>query len=33
LVWAAKGDVPKDGIQSTVTEEDLKENLDPKRKR
>jgi hypothetical protein len=32
LVWLAKGDVPKDGIPSTVTEEDLKQNLDPKKK-
>ena len=33
LVWAAKGDVPKDGIASSVTEEDLKANLDPKGKK
>jgi type 1 glutamine amidotransferase len=33
LVWAAHSDVPRDGIQSTVTEEDLKANLDPKGKR
>jgi hypothetical protein len=25
--------VPKNGIQSTVTEEDLKQNLDPKNKK
>lgn len=30
IVWIAKGDVPSDGIQSTVTPEQLKENLDPK---
>lgn len=30
IVWVAKGDVPADGIQSTVTPEDLKKNLDPK---
>lgn len=33
LVWAAKGEVPKDGIQSKVTEEDLAQNLDPKQKK
>jgi type 1 glutamine amidotransferase len=30
IVWSAKGDIPQDGIQSTVTPEELKENLDPK---
>lgn len=30
IVWAAKGKVPKDGIQSAVTKEELMENLDPK---
>lgn len=30
-VWICKADVPKDGVPSTVTEAELKENLDPKR--
>jgi hypothetical protein len=30
LVWIAKGDVPADGIPSTVTHEQLQKNLDPK---
>jgi type 1 glutamine amidotransferase len=30
IVWIAKGDVPADGIQSTVTPEQLEQNLDPK---
>jgi type 1 glutamine amidotransferase len=30
ILWAAKGEVPADGVKSTVTEEDLKANLDPK---
>jgi hypothetical protein len=30
LVWLAKLDVPKDGIASTVTKEQLEANLDPK---
>ena len=30
LAWVAKGDVPAGGIESKVTEEDLKQNLDPK---
>jgi type 1 glutamine amidotransferase len=30
LVWVAKAEVPKDGVASTVTEEQLKQNLDPK---
>jgi len=29
LVWAAKGEVPRDGVASKVTEEDLLQNLDP----
>ena len=33
LVWAAHGEVPADGIASTVTPDDLKENLDPKGKK
>jgi type 1 glutamine amidotransferase len=30
LLWIAKADVPPNGVESTVTEEDLKANLDPK---
>ncbi len=30
ILWIAKVDVPADGVQSTVTEEDLRQNLDPK---
>jgi hypothetical protein len=30
LVWVAGKDVPAGGIDSAVTEEQLKENLDPK---
>lgn len=30
IVWSAGMDVPKDGIQSTITVEDLEKNLDPK---
>ncbi len=33
IVWIAKGDVPPDGIQSTVTPDDLTKNLDPKGRR
>jgi hypothetical protein len=33
LVWIAKGEVPEDGVQSIVSEEDLKRNLDPKAKK
>lgn len=33
LVWAAKGEVPKNGIESKVTDEDLAQNLDPKQKK
>jgi type 1 glutamine amidotransferase len=32
LLWIAKADVPATGIESQVTEEDLKQNLDPKKK-
>jgi hypothetical protein len=32
LVWVAKGDVPKDGVPSQVTQGDLMQNLDPKGK-
>jgi hypothetical protein len=31
LLWIAHADVPPDGVQSTVTAEDLKKNLDPKK--
>ena len=30
LLWIAKADVPKDGVEAVVTPEQLKENLDPK---
>ncbi|HAB17839.1 MAG TPA: ThuA domain-containing protein [Verrucomicrobiota bacterium] len=30
LVWIAKGEIPSEGIQSTVTAEQLAKNLDPK---
>lgn len=30
LLWICKVDVPKDGVNSPVTEEDLAKNLDPK---
>jgi hypothetical protein len=30
LVWVAKGEVPADGVASTVTKEELDLNLDPK---
>jgi type 1 glutamine amidotransferase len=30
ILWLAKMEVPPDGVQSTVTEEQLKANLDPK---
>jgi hypothetical protein len=33
LVWIAHGEVPKAGIQSTITDEDLAANLDDKRKK
>ncbi|HTI50834.1 MAG TPA: family 16 glycoside hydrolase [Planctomycetaceae bacterium] len=32
LLWVAKAEVPEGGVVSTVTEDDLKENLDPKGK-
>jgi type 1 glutamine amidotransferase len=32
-VWVCKADVPKDGVASKVTEDEIKENLDPKGKR
>ncbi|HEY3321988.1 MAG TPA: ThuA domain-containing protein [Planctomycetota bacterium] len=33
LVWVCKLDVPPDGVSSAVTEDDLKQNLDPKGKK
>ncbi len=30
LLWIAKADVPKNGVESAVTPEQMKENLDPK---
>lgn len=30
LVWLAKAQVPKNGVASKVTEEELMQNLDPK---
>lgn len=33
LVWISKLEVPEGGVQSTVTPEELKQNLDPKGKR
>jgi type 1 glutamine amidotransferase len=33
LVWIAKGDIPADGIESSITDEDLRQNLDPKGKK
>ncbi len=30
ILWTAGGDVPAEGVASTVTEDDLKANLDPK---
>ncbi|MFT5525916.1 MAG: type 1 glutamine amidotransferase [Pirellulaceae bacterium] len=33
LVWLAKADVPKGGVESQVSEEDLNANLDPKQPR
>ena len=32
LLWICKLDVPKDGVASTVTEEEMAANLDPKKK-
>jgi hypothetical protein len=33
LLWVSKVDVPAQGVASTVTEEELKQNLDPKGKK
>jgi hypothetical protein len=32
LLWLCKVDVPKDGVESTVSDDDIKANLDPKKK-
>jgi type 1 glutamine amidotransferase len=32
VLWSAKGEVPSNGVECTVTAEDLKQNLDPKRR-
>jgi hypothetical protein len=32
-LWLAKAEVPANGVSSTVSEEDLKQNLDPKGKK
>ena len=33
LLWSAKAEVPADGVRSTVSPEELNQNLDPKRRR
>jgi type 1 glutamine amidotransferase len=33
LLWIAKADVPRDGVQCDISEEELKANLDPKQKK
>ena len=33
LVWICKLDVPADGVASSVSDEDIKQNLDPKGKK
>ena len=33
IVWTAHAEVPEGGVQSTVTKEELAENLDPKGKK
>lgn len=33
LLWTAKAEIPENGVESKVTEEDLAQNLDPKGKR
>ena len=33
LLWIAKAEVPQDGVQCNVSEEELKANLDPKQKK
>jgi hypothetical protein len=33
LLWAAKVEVPKEGVASSVSEQEVMENLDPKGKK
>ena len=33
LLWIAQAEVPANGVESTITEEDLQKNLDPKTKK
>jgi type 1 glutamine amidotransferase len=33
ILWTARAEVPADGVQSTVTKEELEQNLDPKGRR
>ena len=33
LLWMAKVDVPREGVKDTITADDLRQNLDPKRRR
>jgi hypothetical protein len=33
LLWIAKADVPEGGVESKLTPDDLKANLDPKKKK
>jgi hypothetical protein len=33
LLWIAKAEVPSNGVESSVSDEDLRQNLDPKPKR
>jgi hypothetical protein len=32
VLWVAKAEVPANGVECAVTDDDLKQNLDPKRK-
>ncbi|HTG44662.1 MAG TPA: hypothetical protein VK633_09035, partial [Verrucomicrobiae bacterium] len=33
LLWLAHGEVPMNGVESSLTEDDLQQNLDPKGKK
>jgi hypothetical protein len=33
LLWIAKADVPKSGVQSSISQQQLDANLDPKKRR
>jgi hypothetical protein len=33
LLWIARAEVPANGVESSVSDEDLKQNLDPKPRR